>query len=78
MASLQALSSAVLDSAKVKSKYKIGLHILTFVCVALSIFLDGQWLYALAVIALISELISWFLSLSIESKKSLGQEICLI
>jgi len=75
MASLQALSSAVLDSAKAKSRYKIGLHVLTFVCAALSIFLNGYWLYALAVIALISELTSWFLSLSIESKKSLGQEI---
>lgn len=75
MASLQGLSSAVLDSAKHMSKYKSALHILTFVCAALSIFLNGYWLYALAVIALLSELTSWFLSLSMESKKSLGQEI---
>lgn len=75
MASLQSLSSAVLDSAKEKSKCKNALHILTFICAALSIFLNGCWLYILAVIALLSELSSWFLSLSIESKKSLGQEI---
>lgn len=75
MASLQSLSSAVLDSAKIKSKHKIYLHILTFVCAASSIFLNGYWLYLLAVIALLSELSSWLLSLSIGSKKSLGQEI---
>jgi hypothetical protein len=75
MASLQGLSSAVLDNAKTKAKYKICLHILTFICAALSIFLNGYWLYLLAVVALLSELSSWFLSLSIESKKSLGQEI---
>jgi hypothetical protein len=75
MASLQSLSSAVLDSAKIKSKYKIYLHILTFVCAALSIFLNGYWLYLLAVVALLSELSSWLLSLSIGNKKSLGQEI---
>jgi hypothetical protein len=75
MASLQGLSSAVLDSAKAKSKYNSGLHTLTFVCAALSIFLNGLWLYTLALIAFISEFTSWFLSLSIENKKSLGQEI---
>lgn len=75
MASLQSLSSAVLDNAKIKAKYKIYLHLLTFICAALSIFLNGYWLYLLAVVALLSELIAWFLSLSIESKKSLGQEI---
>ncbi|MCU7958198.1 MAG: hypothetical protein KZQ74_14595 [gamma proteobacterium symbiont of Bathyaustriella thionipta] len=75
MASLQSLSSVVLDSAKAKSKYKNILHLVTFVCAALSIFLNSYWLYILAVIALLSELSSWFLSLSIEGKKSLGQEI---
>lgn len=75
MASLQSLSSAVLDSAKIKSKHKIYLHVLTFVCAASSIFLSGYWLYLLAVVALLNELGSWFLSLSISNKKSLGQEI---
>jgi hypothetical protein len=75
MASLQSLSSAVLDSAKRKTKHKNTLHFLTFFCAALSIFLKGHWLYVLATIALLSELYSWFMSLSIESKKSLGQEI---
>lgn len=75
MASLQSLSSAVLDGAKTKSKYKNALHILTFICAALSIFNNGYWLYALAVAALLSELCSWLMSFSIESKKSLGQEI---
>jgi len=75
MASLQSLSSVVLDSAKTKSKYKNILHLVTFVCAALSIFLNSYWLYILAIIALLSELSSWFLSLSIEGKKSLGQEI---
>jgi hypothetical protein len=75
MDSLQGLSSVVLDSAKTKSKYKSALHIVTFVCAALSIFSNGHWLYLLAVIAAVSEIISWVLSLSIESKKSLGQEI---
>ncbi len=75
MASLQSLSSAVLDSAKNKSIYKNTLHVLTFICAALSIFLDGHWLYVLAVVALLSELFSWFLSLFIEREKSLGQEI---
>jgi len=75
MASLQGLSSAVLDSAKEKSGHKSRLHVLTFLCAASSIFLNGHWLYVLAVIALFSELGSWFVSLSIESKKSLGQEL---
>lgn len=75
MASLQSLSSAVLDSAKVKSKCKIYLHVITFACAALSIFLHGYWLYILAIAALLAELGSWLISLSIERKKSLGQEI---
>jgi hypothetical protein len=75
MASIQSLSSAVLDNAKRYSKYESLLHLVTFVCAASSIFLAGNWLYIVAVIALLSEFSAWVLSKSTSSKKSLGQEL---
>jgi hypothetical protein len=75
MASIQSLSSAVLDNAKLYSKYEALLHFVTFVCAASSIFLAGNWLYVVAIIALLSEFSSWTLSKSTSSKKSLGQEL---
>jgi len=75
MASIQSLSSAVLDKAKKYSKYENFLHLVTFICAASSIFLIGNWLYVAAVTALVSEFSSWLLSKSTNSKKSLGQEL---
>lgn len=75
MASLQGLSSAVLATAKRLFKYKTACHWITFASAAASIFAAGVWLYALAFIALLSELISWFLSISAGNKKALGQEL---
>jgi hypothetical protein len=75
MASIQSLSSAVLDNAKRYSMYEAFLHFVTFVCAASSIFLAGNWLYVVAVIALLSEFSSWILSKSTNNKKSLGQEL---
>lgn len=75
MASIQSLSSAVLNNAKQYSKYESFLHFITFTCAAVSIFLNGNWLYLVAVIALIAEFCSWLLSKSTSSKKSLGQEL---
>ncbi|GGI91932.1 hypothetical protein [Shewanella gelidii] len=75
MASIQSLSSAVLDNAKKYSKYENLLHLVTFICAASSIFLAGNWLYVVALIAITSEFSSWLLSKTTNSKKSLGQEL---
>lgn len=75
MASLQGLSSSVLDAAKRLLKYKAACHWVTFISAAISIFTAGVVLYILALVALVSELSSWFLSISASNKKSLGQEL---
>ena len=75
MASIQSLSSAVLNTAKTKSLYINWLHVLTFLCASLSIFTSGTWLYVLAIVALISQLMSWLISITLKRKKSLGQEL---
>jgi hypothetical protein len=75
MASLQGLSSAVLDAAKRLLKYKAACHWVTFISAAISIFVTGVLLYILAFAALISELSSWFIAISAANKKSLGQEL---
>jgi len=75
MANLQSLSSAVLDNAKQCINYKNWLHFVTFICAISSIFMSGELLYVSAVIALLSEFVSWLLSLSVNNKKSLGQEL---
>jgi len=75
MASIQSLSSAVLDNAKQYSKYENLLHLVTFMCAASSIFLAGNWLYVVALIAIFAEFSSWLLSKTTNRKKSLGQEL---
>ncbi|KJF93243.1 hypothetical protein [Photobacterium angustum] len=75
MASIQSLSSAVLDNAKKYSKYESLLHLVTFICAASSIFLTGNWLYIIALVAMLSELSAWLLSKATNNKKSLGQEL---
>lgn len=75
MASIQSLSSAVLDNAKKYSKYESLLHLVTFICAASSIFLTGNWLYIIALVAMLSEFSAWLLSKATNNKKSLGQEL---
>ncbi len=75
MASLQALSSSVLENAKNLYKKKMYIHILTFIFVAISIFVEGLSLYIFATLALLSELSVWFINLFANSKKSLEQEL---
>ncbi|MBL0434830.1 hypothetical protein JD501_20575 [Aeromonas hydrophila] len=75
MASIQSLSSAVLDNAKKYSKYENLLHLVTFTCAAFSIFLTGNWLYIIALMAILSEFSAWLLSKETNNKKSLGQEL---
>lgn len=75
MASIQSLSSAVLDNAKKYSKYENLLHLVTFICAASSIFLTGNCLYVIALIAILSEFSAWLLSKATNNKKSLGQEL---
>ncbi|HAS3594602.1 TPA: hypothetical protein I6189_003444 [Vibrio cholerae] len=75
MASIQSLSSAVLDNAKKYSKYESLLHLVTFICAASSIFLTGNWLYIIALLAMLSEFSAWLLSKATNNKKSLGQEL---
>jgi hypothetical protein len=75
MASLQSLSSAVLDTAKSMARIRYFLHLFTFLLVSTSIFYNGSLLYACGILALLSEVSCWFISLSSARKKSLGQEI---
>ncbi|ABV86559.1 hypothetical protein [Shewanella pealeana] len=75
MASIQSLSSAVLDNAKMYSKYENLLHLVTFICAASSIFLVGNLLYIVALTAIVSEFSAWLLSKTTNNKKSLGQEL---
>lgn len=75
MASLQSLSSAVLDTAKSMSRIRYFFHLFTFLSVSTSIFSNGSLLYACGILALLSEISCWFISLSSAGKKSLGQEI---
>ncbi len=75
MASLQSLSSAVLESSKRLIYYKSLVHFMTFAAASVSIVASGWNLYVLAIVALGSETICWFLGLSASNKKSLGQEL---
>ncbi|PTP90347.1 hypothetical protein [Vibrio splendidus] len=75
MASIQSLSSAVLDNAKKHSKFEIVLHLITFICAALSIFITGNWLYIMALTAMLTEFSAWIISKTTNNKKSLGQEL---
>lgn len=75
MPSIQALSSAVLDAAKVWIRRRTFFHTLTFLFAASGIIASGGWLYGLACLAALSEMAAWASSLATQSKKALGQEL---
>ena len=75
MASLQALSSAVLDESKNYFRLHNLCHLGTLASACVAIFSSGELLYALALLAFVFELLGWIFNLIGNSRKSLGQEL---